>query len=403
MVIILAAYMCLIVILILFQRVLNNYVTEGFENDTSQQNEDVEIKKKFSENMNKMMSFTVEELPNMTKDMEQKKRQLDNILGKLSNHFEDVKTLLNKDTELPNELEVSMITAVNDTFKILGFDRNKERLTKTNGGSMKLFKKENNDFFKVKTRNFGNIVHGEYTSFMNKFNEFNKSGEVPDINFYKQGNKITIAFINESRNMVSIMNSKLNFLISLYNSILGEDNIMSSYNFSKLYNNIKSNKSNIKKRSLNQVIFGKKWFEKKSSDYIAKGKSKAQIELDKSLEVNLIKELNDKKFVFKDFMKKIDNLPKYDNNTPKFHKPSKALYKAYGWTKIPPQSWSVIQKPPSKCISNTPISDEPMHKFGFPLDQVKEPKPIKFVGGKKYSYEKKKTGYFNMLKPVLLL
>ena len=38
--------------------------------------------------MNKMMSFTVEELPNMTKDMEQKKRQLDNILGKkLSNNW----------------------------------------------------------------------------------------------------------------------------------------------------------------------------------------------------------------------------------------------------------------------------------------------------------------------------
>ena len=69
--------------------------------------------------MTKMTNFMAEELSNMSEQMKQKKVQLDNILGNLSNHFENVKTLLNKETELPNETEVSMITAVNDTFKIL--------------------------------------------------------------------------------------------------------------------------------------------------------------------------------------------------------------------------------------------------------------------------------------------
>ena len=45
--------------------------------------------------------------------------------------------------------------------------------------------------------------------------------------------------------------------------------------------------------------------------------------------------------------------------------------------KVPPQSWSVIQKPPPKCISNTPISEKPMHKEGYPLDQLNDPLKLK--------------------------
>ena len=155
-------------------------------------------------------------------------------------------------------------------------------------------------------------------------------------------------------------------------------------------------KKDIKSRVSSDIVFGQDSEKIKPID-TSKGKSNAQKELDKSMKINLVKEIGKKKN--KQIMKKINNLPKYNNKTPKFHKPSANLYKAYGWTKIPPQSWSVIQKPPPKCISNTPNSDKPMHKFGFPLDQINKPLKVKLTN----KYPNKKTGYFNMLKPVLLL
>jgi len=127
-------------------------------------------------------------------------------------------------------------------------------------------------------------------------------------------------------------------------------------------------------------------------------KSLAEQELDESLKINLVKKIKDVENNHKNQGHK-NIKPKYGNNTPKFHKPSKDLYNAYGWTKMPPQSWSVIQKPPPNCISNTPKSEEPISKEGYPLDQLDDPINVKLVD----TYPKKTTGYMNMLKPVLLL
>ena len=74
-------------------------------------------------------------------------------------------------------------------------------------------------------------------------------------------------------------------------------------------------------------------------------KSMAQKEVEKSLKTDFVKEINKKK----QKQKQIDNIPKLGNNTPKFHKPSKSLYRAYGWTKVPPNHGQLF-KTSSKCI-----------------------------------------------------